>query len=195
MYETADEDLFIELARKYGVEYVYVGPTERTYFSAAGLAKFDRVTDSSLVPFYRSDEATVYQVRGEAEGDDLKGLGPDDSLPDGPQLDNGVQMEPVQVIRDILISVYLVAGILLTLALVVFSFMLYKALRGLIGAATRATENVGKVTEAAVEHVVTPLQDGVSFSSAAGNALGFATGFIAGLRGRRKRGDKDDKKK
>ena len=196
MYETTDEALFIELAREYGVEYVYVGPTERTYFSAADLAKFDRMTDSSLVPFYRSDEATVYRVRGEAAEDDLKGLVPDDSLPDGPQPDNGVQMEEaVQVIRDILLSVYLVAGILLTLALVVFSFMLYKALRGLIGAATRATENVGKVTEAAVEHVVTPLQEGVSFSSAAGNAFGFATGFIAGLRGRRKRGDKDDKKK
>ena len=95
----------------------------------------------------------------------------------------------VQTIRDILISVYLAGGILLTLMLIVFALLLYLAARGLIGSAKRATDNVGKVTDAAVEHIVEPLRDGVSFASAVGNAFGLATGFIAGIRGRRKRGD------
>ena len=93
-------------------------------------------------------------------------------------------MDFIAAIRDILISLYLILGVVLTLALLVFAYLLYKAMRGLIGAATRATENVGKVTEAAVEHIVTPLEQGMSIGSVAGNAMGFATGFIAGLRGR-----------
>ncbi|MCH8848293.1 MAG: hypothetical protein J4N29_02240 [Chloroflexi bacterium] len=97
----------------------------------------------------------------------------------------------VQTIRDILISVYLVGGILLTLTAIVFAFLLFLAVRGLIGSARRATDNVGKVTDAAVEHIVEPLQDGVSFASAVGNAMGLATGFVAGMRKRRKRGDGD----
>ena len=97
----------------------------------------------------------------------------------------------VQTIRDVLISVYLVGGILLTLLGIIFAFLLYLGARGVIRSAKRATDNVGKVTDAAVEHIVEPLQDGVSFSTAVGNAFGFATGFIAGMRGRRKRGDVD----
>lgn len=99
----------------------------------------------------------------------------------------------VQTIRDILISVYLLGGILLTLLGIVFAFLLFLAARGLIGSAKRATDNVGKVTDAAVEHIVEPLKDGVSLASAAGNAFGLATGFIAGMRGRRKRGDGDER--
>ena len=97
----------------------------------------------------------------------------------------------VQTIRDILISVYLIGGIVLTLLLVLFAFLLFLALRGLIGSAKRAVDNVGKVTDAAVEHIVEPLQEGVSFASTVGNAFGLATSFIAGMRGRRKRGGGD----
>ena len=103
-------------------------------------------------------------------------------------------MDVIAAIRDILISLYLIVGIVLTLALLVFTYLLYKATRALLGAATRATENVGKVTDAAVEHIVTPLEEGVSIGSVAGNAMGFATGFIAGLRGNSSKG-KDDKDK
>ena len=101
----------------------------------------------------------------------------------------------VSTIRDILISVYLLGGILLTLLVIVLAFMLFLAARGLIGSAKRATDNVGKVTDAAVEHIVEPLKDGVSFASAVGNAFGFATGFVAGMRGRRKRGDGDGRRR
>ena len=101
----------------------------------------------------------------------------------------------VSTIRDILISVYLLGGILLTLLVIVLAFMLFLAARSLIGSAKRATDNVGKVTDAAVEHIVEPLKDGVSFASAVGNAFGFATGFVAGMRGRRKRGDGDGRRR
>ena len=101
----------------------------------------------------------------------------------------------VSTIRDILISVYLLGGILLTLLVIVLAFVLFLAARGLIGSAKRATDNVGKVTDAAVEHIVEPLKDGVSFASAVGNAFGFATGFVAGMRGRRKRGDGDGRRR
>jgi len=99
-------------------------------------------------------------------------------------------MDVIAAIRDILISLYLILGVVLTLALLVFAYLLYKAMRGLIGAATRATENVGKDTDAAVEHIVAPLEQGMSIGSVAGNAMGFATGFMAGLRGR-SNSDKD----
>ena len=100
-------------------------------------------------------------------------------------------MDIIAAIRDILISVYLLAGVVLTLALLIFAFLLYKAVRGLISVGTRTAENFEKVSKSAVEHIAKPLEEGVSFGSVAGNAVGFATGFVAGLR---KQGakDKDD---
>ena len=103
-------------------------------------------------------------------------------------------MDVIQAIRDILISVYLIAGIVLTVGLLVFAFLLFLAVRALIRAATRGVENFSKVSDAAVEHIVKPLEEGMSIGSVAGNTLGFATGFIAGLRGRSKRGKDDDKR-
>ena len=101
--------------------------------------------------------------------------------------------EIAQVTRDILISVFLVAGILLMLATIVFSFFLFLAVRGLLRSLTRGTDNFGKVSDAAVEHIVEPLKEGVSLASTVGNAVGFATGFVAGMRGRRRRGKDDGK--
>ncbi|MCY4582911.1 MAG: DUF2298 domain-containing protein [Chloroflexi bacterium] len=62
MYETESEQLFLDLASEYGVEYVYVGPTERVYFPPAGLAKFDAMAGHSLVVFFANQEVTVYRV-------------------------------------------------------------------------------------------------------------------------------------
>ena len=101
--------------------------------------------------------------------------------------------EIAQVTRDILISVFFLAGILLMVATIVFSFFLFLAMRRLLRSLTRGTENFGKVSDAAVEHIVEPLKEGVSFASTIGNALGFATGFVAGLRGRRRQGGDDGK--
>ncbi len=62
MYETTSEGLFLAIAAKYGVEYVYVGPTERVYFPGAGLDKFDEMVGSSLEVFFANQEVTVYRV-------------------------------------------------------------------------------------------------------------------------------------
>ena len=62
MYETESERLFLDLASEYGVEYVYVGPTERVYFPGAGLQKFDAMVGSSLEVFFANHEVTVYRV-------------------------------------------------------------------------------------------------------------------------------------
>ncbi|HEY7066825.1 MAG TPA: DUF2298 domain-containing protein, partial [Chloroflexota bacterium] len=46
MYETPDWSTVAPLFRKYGVEYVYVGPLERAYYSDMGLRKFRDLTGS-----------------------------------------------------------------------------------------------------------------------------------------------------
>ncbi len=94
-------------------------------------------------------------------------------------------MDVIAAIRDILLSLYLLAGILLMLGMLVFAFLLYKAMKGLINVATRTVRNFEQVSEAAKEHIVKPLEDGISLGSVAGNAAGFATGFIAGMRGKK----------
>jgi hypothetical protein len=94
-------------------------------------------------------------------------------------------MDIIAGIRDILISIYLLAGIVLVLAMVVFMFLLHKATKALLGAATRTTENFEKISASAVEHISKPLEEGVSLGSVAGNMFGFAAGFIAGMRGRK----------
>jgi hypothetical protein len=94
-------------------------------------------------------------------------------------------MDIIAGIRDILISLYLLLGIVLVLAMIVFMFLLYKATKGLLGAATRTTENIEKISESAVEHISKPLKEGVGIGAVTGNMFGFAAGFIAGMRGRK----------
>ena len=104
-------------------------------------------------------------------------------------------MELAQTVRDILISVYLIAGILLMVAMLLFTFLLYKATRALLKSATRSFDNFGKVSDAAFEHIVTPLQEGVSLSKTLGGAVGFLIGFVTCIRGKKSDGDDDSKKK
>ncbi len=203
MYVTPSEEAFLELARSYGVEYVYVGPTERTYFDAGGLAKFDRMAespDAALEVFYRGDEVSVYRLRPDPTGrqqageNGLNGSTPDDSLPVAPQPGDGAPMESssVQLVRDILLSVYLVAGIVFTLVLIVAAFLLFRTVRGLLRSLTRTADTVGKLTESIAENVVSPLSEGISGTTTAGRAMGFASGFLGSLRRRGKKNDKDD---
>jgi YYY domain-containing protein len=57
LYTSVDADEVLALMDEYGVEYVYVGPLERTRYPAAGLAKFaglmDAVYDTGTVTIYR----------------------------------------------------------------------------------------------------------------------------------------------
>jgi hypothetical protein len=101
-------------------------------------------------------------------------------------------MDVIAAIRDIVIILYLLAGIVFVLAMILFAYLMYRALKGLVNTVTRTAENIEKVSETAKEHIVAPLEEGISMASLAGNALGFATGFIAGMRGRKaEKGDAD----
>ena len=87
----------------------------------------------------------------------------------------------IQDFRDILVSIYLLLGIVLTLVLVVGSFFIVRALLALLRAAKRPLDNFGEASDAVIEHVVTPLKEGVSFGSVMGGGVSFLTGFVGGL--------------
>jgi YYY domain-containing protein len=63
MYGTTDENQFTAMLEEYAVEYVYLGPTERLYFSGAGLDKFDTLVGEVLDVVFSSGEVTIYKVR------------------------------------------------------------------------------------------------------------------------------------
>jgi uncharacterized membrane protein len=48
MYESPDVNALLPLLRKHHVQYVYVGPLERVYYSEAGLRKFRDLVGSVL---------------------------------------------------------------------------------------------------------------------------------------------------
>ena len=97
--------------------------------------------------------------------------------------------ESITQVRDILISVYLVVGILLTLALLVLACVLVKAVRRVLNAVTNAVEtangtleNVNKASESVLRFVTSP--EGERNSASFANGLGMLVGFIAGMRGK-----------
>ena len=190
MYRTTDGERFLELARKYDVAYVYVGPTERAYFPEAGLAKFEELAsgaDPPLERFYASEEVSVYRVVPAGDpAAGLNGSGGGDSLPPSPPGDDAPMDSNIQLIRDVLLSVYLVAGILLTLVLLVVVWLLFRAARKLLRSLTDTAEDVNRLTESVVDTVVKPLSEGVHMTTGAGNALGFLSGFLGGRRSRDK---------
>ena len=63
MYGTTDAEQALRLMERYGVQYVYVGPTERLYFAAEGLAKFEGMVGSALERVYDSGSVVIYRVR------------------------------------------------------------------------------------------------------------------------------------
>ncbi len=63
IYNTVNLDQATSLLRKYHVRYVIVGPLERLYYQAAGLAKFERMAaEGMLHPVFDNGEVTIYQV-------------------------------------------------------------------------------------------------------------------------------------
>ena len=101
----------------------------------------------------------------------------------------------IQDIRDILLSVYLGLGIVLTVVLIVGLYFLFRALLALIRAARKPLDNLSQVTEAAVEHIVNPLKEGVSFANVMGGSLGFVSGFVGSVFNRTIRRGRDDKRR
>ncbi len=65
IYAGESEDETEDLLRRYRVDYVYVGQTERQYYPAEGLAKFEAMAgDGVLSVAYENPEVTVYRVEG-----------------------------------------------------------------------------------------------------------------------------------
>jgi uncharacterized membrane protein len=55
LYNTNSVDLALEIVKRYGITYIYVGPTERRDFAATGLEKF-----AALPPVCISGDVAVY---------------------------------------------------------------------------------------------------------------------------------------
>ena len=111
-------------------------------------------------------------------------------------LDGETMEDFLNNVPDILISAYLIVGIFVALALFVFAFLIFRAVRGGIKSVGRVCNNVERASDVAVDRIVTPLEEGLSFA-AAGNAVGFATSFLSGLTGKstKKQSDKSGKGK
>ena len=62
IYSTLDAAEALDLMRKYGVEYVYIGQLERLYYPAQGLAKFDEAMAPSLDEVYRTEQVRIYRL-------------------------------------------------------------------------------------------------------------------------------------
>jgi YYY domain-containing protein len=63
LYTSTDPDLTLELLRRYQVEYVYVGETERNYYPPEGLEKFDRMAGvGQLTLAYQNLKVRIYRV-------------------------------------------------------------------------------------------------------------------------------------
>ena len=65
MFNTTDPRQALDLMRRYGVNYVYLGPTEKAYYQPAGIAKFGAMAQQGqLEQVYSNSEVTIYRVVG-----------------------------------------------------------------------------------------------------------------------------------
>ena len=62
IYSTPDVSVARDLLAQYGVEYIYVGQLERSYYSPEGIAKFDSVLAPYLSKVFQSDQVSIYEV-------------------------------------------------------------------------------------------------------------------------------------
>ena len=65
IYSTHDSEAALELIRKYGVEYVYLGHLERIYFPG-GMDKFEDGLGGALEKVFDNGDTAIYRVRGDA---------------------------------------------------------------------------------------------------------------------------------
>ncbi len=93
-------------------------------------------------------------------------------------------------LTEFVIMGLLVVGLVTAILFVLFALLLFIQVRKLVRSLTEAVDNWGKVSQSAVDPIVKPLEEGVSFSSALGGAAGFVTGFLGGIGKDRKRGRK-----
>jgi uncharacterized membrane protein len=63
LFDTTDVDQAMRILNKYGVQYVYVGELERTYYQPAGIDKFERMAELGLLQkVYENEGVSIYEV-------------------------------------------------------------------------------------------------------------------------------------
>ncbi|MBI3979737.1 MAG: hypothetical protein HY331_16270 [Chloroflexi bacterium] len=62
-FTSPDPQAALEVARKYNVQYVYVGKMEKLYYPAQGLAKLQQLVGRGLEVAYQNPDVTIYRVR------------------------------------------------------------------------------------------------------------------------------------
>jgi uncharacterized membrane protein len=67
-YSTPDVPRALDIMRKYGVRYVYVGELERAYYPKDGIEKFGQMGVYGLSPVYEADQVTIYEFRDVGPG-------------------------------------------------------------------------------------------------------------------------------
>ena len=63
IYNALSNQEALDIMRKYGVEYVYLGRVEQLYYDPAGLAKFDNGLDGALEQVYENRDVRIFRVR------------------------------------------------------------------------------------------------------------------------------------
>lgn len=63
IYSTPDPEVALRLLEKYKVDYVYVGPAERAFYDAAGLAKWEKMIGTSIDRVFENPGVQIYRVR------------------------------------------------------------------------------------------------------------------------------------
>ena len=63
IYNALSTQEALEIMRRYGVEYVYLGKIERLYYDPTGLAKFDNGLDGALEQVYQNRDVRIFRVR------------------------------------------------------------------------------------------------------------------------------------
>ena len=64
IYTSEDVDQAMNLLRRYGVRYIYVGPLERMYYGGSGLDKFAREQGRLWNLVYQNEQVQIYSVAG-----------------------------------------------------------------------------------------------------------------------------------
>ncbi len=63
IYNTPSPQEALDIMRKYGVEYVYLGRVEYLYYNPTGLAKFDTGLGGALEQVYENRDVRIFRVR------------------------------------------------------------------------------------------------------------------------------------
>lgn len=70
MYNSADIETVLSLLGQYRVQYIFVGPTEKSEYEELGLEKF-RQMSSFMTPVYTNPDVVIYRVNDYGHGVDL----------------------------------------------------------------------------------------------------------------------------